>query len=240
MFSTAVKKPIYRSDTDGETETFIVDEWMPPLRKPSHRWHNICVLCLFALSCLLLGLSVLVHFHPKSATDQECLRRLNVASPVHDVFEYEDVQFDNAFWKPSPYKGKPTPDLESKWKDLWYYGSFGLPDTYLAPLNKSANGIEGNAWARTKSGDVLAGLEVFHNLHCLNLIRQYTHRFEYDYSDDPAFHGDEELVLADVTPFLHTNGPRGIQPDFDSQHRCPKYDRIIQWAKERQIMVEHP
>ncbi|KZL64566.1 hypothetical protein CT0861_06664 [Colletotrichum tofieldiae] len=235
----ASKTPTFQKDPD-ETEGFIIDEWMPSLRKPNYGWHNRCALCLFALSGLFLGLSVWVHFHPKSASDQQCLERLNVASPVHDVFEYEDVQFDNAFWKPSPYKGKPTPDLESKWKELWYYGSFGLPDTYLAHLNKSANGTDGNAWARTKSGDLLAGLEVFHNLHCLNLIRQYTHRFEYDYSDDPAFHGDEELVLADVTPFLHTTGSRGIQPDFDSQHRCPKYDRIIQWAKERQIMVEHP
>lgn len=135
-------------------------------------------------------------------------------APAHEAFEYEDVQLDNAFWKPSPYKGKPTPDLEAKWKDLWYCkststqttcvvsyhvhldGSFDLSDLSLPALNKSADGIKGDAWARTKSGNLLAGLEVFHNLHCLNLVRQYTHKEQYDYSDDPAFHGDEELVLA--------------------------------------------
>ncbi|TEA19128.1 Cyclochlorotine biosynthesis protein O [Colletotrichum sidae] len=176
-------------------------------------------------------------------------------APVHEVFEYEDVQFDNAFWQPSPYKGKPTPELEAKWQELWYYGSFDLPDSYLPALNKSADGVGGDAWARTASGSLLAGLEVFHNLHCLNLVRQYVHRDEYDYSSDPAFHGDAELVRAhvdhciealrirlqcasDVTPFLHTSGSKGNQPDFNSQHRCPKYDRIIDWAKKRQIMVE--
>ncbi|KAH0427185.1 hypothetical protein CcaCcLH18_09852 [Colletotrichum camelliae] len=111
-------------------------------------------------------------------------------------WEYEEVQFDNAFWKPSPYKGKPTPELEAKWKELWYYGSFDLPDSYLPSMNKSSGGIGGDPWARTESGNLLAGLEVFHNLHCLNLVRQYAHKDEYDYSNDPAFHGSPELVLA--------------------------------------------
>ncbi|WQF88134.1 Putative mycotoxin biosynthesis protein UstYa [Colletotrichum destructivum] len=210
---------------------------------------------LFAISCAILGLSVWLHVHPKQPTDQDCVRRLNAPSPVHDVLEYEDVQFDNAFWKPSPYKGKPTPELEAKWKELWYYGSFDLPSSALPALNKSPNGVGGDAWARTASGNLLAGLEVFHNLHCLNLVRQYVHKDDFDYSNDPAFIGDDEIVLAhvdhciealrirlqcyaDVTPFLHTNGSKGTQPDFNTQHRCPKYDRIVEWAKERQIMVE--
>ncbi|TQN63752.1 Cyclochlorotine biosynthesis protein O, partial [Colletotrichum shisoi] len=118
--------------------------------------------------------------------------------PVHDVMEYEAVQFDNAFWKPSPYKGKPTPELEAKWKELWYYGSFDLPSSALPALNKSPNGVGvgGVAWARTASGNLLAGLEVVHNLHCLNLVRHYVHKDDFDYSSDPAFIGDDEIVLA--------------------------------------------
>lgn len=37
-----------------------------------------------------------------------------------EVLEFEDVQFDNEFWKPSPYKGRPTPELEKRWHDLWF------------------------------------------------------------------------------------------------------------------------
>ncbi|KXH52320.1 hypothetical protein CNYM01_02136 [Colletotrichum nymphaeae SA-01] len=113
---------------------------------------------------------------------------MRYTAPVQDVLEYEDVQFDNAFWKTSPYKGRPTPELEAKWKDLWY------------SLNKTSHGTSGDSWARTKPGYLLAGLEVFHNLHCLNLVRQFVHRSEFDYSDDPAFHGGEELVLAVSAP----------------------------------------
>ncbi|OLN87595.1 hypothetical protein CCHL11_10099 [Colletotrichum chlorophyti] len=262
---------------DSESECFLSDDEAAKTTKFRHASgptvSERLALLFFFLGCTLFGASLWLHLHPKISTDQECARKLSFPSPVHEVLEYEDVQFDNAFWKPSPYKGKPTPDLEAKWKDLWYYGSFDLPDMYLPALNKSADGIGGNGWARTKSGNLLAGLEVFHNLHCLNLMRQYAHRDEYDYSDDPAFHGSDELVRAhvdhciealrirlmcsagkpnvqicysfqgidstiDVTPFLHTTGSKGIQPDFDSQHRCPKFDRIIEWAKEKQIMVE--
>ncbi|KAK1702202.1 uncharacterized protein BDZ83DRAFT_595764 [Colletotrichum acutatum] len=227
-----------------------------PAKKCKTSFENLSF-SFFWISCVFLGLSTWLHLNPAGPSDLECARKLNVLSPVQDILEYEDVQFDNAFWKTSPYKGRPTPELEAKWKGLWYYGSFDLSDEYLPALNKTSHGTGGDPWARTKPGYLLAGLEVFHNLHCLNLVRQFVHRSEFDYSDDPAFHGGEDLVLAhvdhciealrirlqcsaDVTPFLHTNGSRGIQPDFNSQHRCPKYDRIIEWAKQRQIMVDTP
>ncbi|KAK1526929.1 hypothetical protein CPAR01_13457 [Colletotrichum paranaense] len=79
-------------------------------------------------------------------------------------------------------------------------GSFDLSDEYLPALNKTSHGTGGDSWARTKPGYLLAGLEVFHNLHCLNLVRQFVHRSEFDYSDDPAFHGGEDLVLAVSAP----------------------------------------
>ncbi|KAF6832650.1 hypothetical protein CPLU01_06046 [Colletotrichum plurivorum] len=257
--------PVYAKEAgEAETEGFLSvhEEGQPGARRGrgcgarALQGSKLSTL-LFAANCAMLGLSAWIHAHPRPPTDQQCVRKLNAPSPVHDVLEYEDVQFDNAFWKESPYKGKPTPELEAKWKELWYYGSFDLPDSYLPALNKSADGIAGDPWAKTASGNLLAGLEVFHNLHCLNLVRQYVHKEEFDYSSDPAFHGSADLVVAhvdhciealrirlmcaaDVTPFLHTNGAKGNQPDFDSQHRCPKYDRIVDWAKKRQIMVESP
>jgi hypothetical protein len=43
----------------------------------------------------------------------------NLLAPVFDVVEYEDVQFSNTFYQPSPYRGKPTLELEKSWSDLW-------------------------------------------------------------------------------------------------------------------------
>ena len=128
-------------------------------------------------------------------------------APVFDVVEYEDVQFSNTFYQPSPYRGKPTPELEKSWSDLWKskyiriefmdgtnsevpVGTVDVPLEKLPALNKS---IEHN-WFYSTNGGVLAGLEVFHSLHCLDMVRQYTYKDEYDYSNNPTFQDDEEFL----------------------------------------------
>ena len=40
----------------------------------------------------------------------------------------------------------------------------------------------------------MGGLEVFHSLHCLDMVRQYTYKDEYDYSDNPTFQDDDEFL----------------------------------------------
>lgn len=37
-------------------------------------------------------------------------------------------------------------------------------------------------------------MEVFHQIHCLDFIRQYTYKDEYDYSALPSFDGSARLV----------------------------------------------
>ena len=104
---------------------------------------------------------------------------------MFDVVEYEDVQFSNTFFQPSPYRGKPTPELEKAWSDLWksktakriylsalltrgIVGVVEVPFEQLPALNKSQD----HPWYRSENGGVMAGLEVFHSLHCLDMVRQ--------------------------------------------------------------------
>ncbi len=116
---------------------------------------------------------------------------------------------------------------------------------------------------------------VFHQLHCLDLIRQYTYRDQYDYSKQPAFDGTPQQVrhvsygpgwaisgasgclcrlqhvdhcinslriylqcVADVTPYLTKRDPKrplGIDPDFNTQHKCRDFDKIRRWAAEHAL-----
>ncbi|UQC90394.1 uncharacterized protein CLUP02_15924 [Colletotrichum lupini] len=256
----------HERDLQAEEEAFFLDDdnMQLPAKKCKTSFETFSF-PFFWISCVLLGLSTWFHLNPAEPSDLQCVRKLHVLSPVQDILEYEDVQFDNAFWKTSPYKGRPTPELEAKWKDLWYYGSFDLSDEYLPALNKTSHGTSGDSWARTKPGYLLAGLEVFHNLHCLNLVRQFVHRSEFDYSDDPAFHGGEDLVLAVSAPQVQNFAlsdltglicwfasevdffysmliivSRHYVYDCSARLMCPKYDRIVEWAKQRQIMVDTP
>ena len=69
-------------------------------------------------------------------------------------------------------------------------GTIDVPYELLPGLNKSDDGN----WFRSDKGGILAGLEVFHSMHCLDMVRQYTYKDEYDYSDNPTFQDDAEFL----------------------------------------------
>ncbi|KAK4455388.1 hypothetical protein QBC34DRAFT_374227 [Podospora aff. communis PSN243] len=206
---------------------------------------------LFGAVCILLAAAV-----TRQPTDAECTARLSVWSPAFEAVRYEDVQFQNSFSQKSVYRGKPTPELEQAWLDLWNFGPMNIPFEKLKELNKSTE-VD---WQRTKpeSGHgVIGNLEVFHQLHCLDFIRQYTYRDQYDYSKQLAFDGTPEQVrehvdhcinslrihlqcASDVTPYLIKRDPRrplGIDPDFNTQHKCRDFERIHRWAKNHELKV---
>jgi hypothetical protein len=80
-------------------------------------------------------------------------------------------------------------------------GNVDVPLEQLPSLNKSK---EYN-WYYSENGGVVAGLEVFHSLHCLDMVRQYTYKDEYDYSDNPTFQDDDEFLRIVKFLILSTN-----------------------------------
>lgn len=67
------------------------------------------------------------------------------SAPAQSALRYENVQLQNQFFDESPYKGKPTPELEKRWQDLWlcteitHYSSFFFFLYLLAPLLTKPN-----------------------------------------------------------------------------------------------------
>ncbi|GJN83108.1 hypothetical protein PLIIFM63780_006656 [Purpureocillium lilacinum] len=179
---------------------------------------------------------------------------MSVWSPAFEAVEYQDVQFQNRFSEKSPYRGKPTRELEKAWLDLWNFGPVNIPLDKLSALNKSSDA----GWQRAKmdrGGGVVGSLEVFHQLHCLDLIRQYTYREEWDYSSQPAFDGTPEQHVdhcinslriylqctADVTPYLilkDERRPLGIDPDFCTRHKCRNFEKIQRWARDHELNTD--
>ena len=78
-------------------------------------------------------------------------------------------------------------------------GTVDVPLEKLPALNKSTE----HNWFYSENGGVLAGLEVFHSLHCLDMVRQYTYKDEYDYSDNPTFQDDDEFLRIVSCPASH-------------------------------------
>ncbi|KAH9894521.1 hypothetical protein F4778DRAFT_794563 [Xylariomycetidae sp. FL2044] len=211
---------------DAETSSFLTPTRARGRRRPltSNVTVKLTILAWIS-SFLFLTTALYWRIYPSSAhepTDLECTRKLHADSPLFEAIEYEDVQFDNGFWDANPYKGKPDPELEARWLALWDFGTFDVPRNRLPLLNKS----DDEPWVVSEKGGLMAGLEVFHTLHCLDMIRQHTYRDVYDYSDNLSFQDSPEFVriVTDKTPL-------GITPDFDTQHRCPNFGKIQKWAE---------
>ncbi|KAF4625989.1 hypothetical protein G7Y89_g12182 [Cudoniella acicularis] len=269
MFQATMQKSYHKvPDSDSETDSTYV-------RNLDWNWHSIwqkisllawiLSICLWA-TFLPLGL----HILRRGPDDKACSQQLSVWSPAFPAIEIVDRKFENSFFHASPYRGKPTANLEKAWDDLWngnapqfehqYYsltssslivGLVAFDEDKLPLLNKSKT----QNWRRAKDGRVLASLEVFHDLHCLSFIRQYTYRNEYDYSDNIAFGGGDEMIrehvdhcieslrlkiecTSDVTPYmevLSAQSPGGRQLDFDTQHRCRNFDNIREWYKRNTV-----
>ncbi|KAJ8120079.1 hypothetical protein ONZ43_g3123 [Nemania bipapillata] len=94
------------------------------------------------------------------------------------VVEYYDTDFENEFAHKTKYRGPPTPEIEAAWDQIWNLGSVEVPLDGPARLGKAHENLVHIDSDETRGYTGM--LEVFHQLHCLNLIRQYTWKDYYD------------------------------------------------------------
>ncbi|KAM3464465.1 hypothetical protein MY5147_009503 [Beauveria neobassiana] len=193
----------------------------------------------------------------------ECDKMTSPYSPVFNGgVEHWEGDFENTFNQTSKYRGPPTLELENAWEELWYQPGVGLTLDDIAKLNKTRAGvsfteIEGSD---PKNPTYASTLEVFHQLHCLSLIRQATwplRMFNESWHSYPWFLTDklggrmhvdhclESLRLslmcyADVTPVLAENNPMrptGLQLDFNVHHKCRNYDKLLEHVQAHGVDV---
>ncbi|KAI1472542.1 uncharacterized protein F4812DRAFT_464659 [Daldinia caldariorum] len=186
------------------------------------------------------------RFHGRAA----CIRETTTWSPAIDVVRYKDVIIEGDFLKKSPYRGAGE-SVDRAWDELWMVG--GVPiridDSELAILNKSAE----RPWTRipeSRGGGIAGYPEVFHQLHCLNMLRMAsypelyaTHSLFADHPPDTTrSHIDHCIEIirmqlqcsAEMTPVLTEDIPGRKFPaaDFRVTHRCKNFDELFTWTKE--------
>ncbi|KAI1309800.1 hypothetical protein F5Y03DRAFT_58243 [Xylaria venustula] len=227
----------------------------------SYRKLIILMTCA-ALFFFLCASMLLATFVSKKPTDEQCGIRTTVWSPANEAIEYEIIEPNNAFAHESPYRGPPSPELESAWDGLWLHGSIRFPEDKLPLINRTVdlgNNRTLKPWHDGKGG-YHAQLQVHHQLHCLNLIRQYTWRdWYFRHPEIVRMSGDmmasdvearmhtdhciEALRLAlmcngDTTPsitILNPNAPRGEMADFSPNKKCRNFEKIQEWSVKNQI-----
>ncbi|KAK1973907.1 hypothetical protein LZ30DRAFT_609511 [Colletotrichum cereale] len=210
--------------------------------------HISCLVVLQSFTIVLLLIYIGIGAKPNDAA---CARQLSPYSPYLESgdLEFEDFTDQNHLMQPSPYRGQPTPEVEEAWIRLWRVPPIHLPEDKLVALNKTpAENYE--HVSEELGGGVKGFLNVFHQLHCLNFVRQYTYRDTYDYSNVTTFRASKEIVRghvdhcietirhflmcqSDVTPVLFEKDlsrPSGSKSDFNIRRKCRSFEKIQAWT----------
>ncbi|KAF2098244.1 hypothetical protein NA57DRAFT_77036 [Rhizodiscina lignyota] len=206
----------------------------------------VAALCIFILSFLPGDL------------DQKCTARMFHWSPMIETFKYEWTSLDPSVQ--SVYTSPPSDEVEAAWDELWNYGAIGIDDDKVNLLNKS-NEVQ---WVHLDSdkprygGKIGALYEGYHRLHCLSLLRQYTFKDSYDFSDrrfwyqapDVLFEHVEHCIEnirsiihcnADVTPYLierdlHSD-MHHMRLNLNKSAKCRNWDNIMRYGRENTLPV---
>lgn len=218
-------------------------------RRLTQLWPWLLHAALLATSTLIL---LSTYLFPAPPTTAGCVDLTSSYSPARSAVGYKDVHFD-ANITGSPYVG-PTKTVDLKWGQV----NFGDQMVSAAEMSLLKKPLDSLQVTDPKTGEVgyRIGLEVFHQLHCLNMVRKATYP---DYQDDYA-NGDfgvpkDELrghldhciemlrmnlmCHADVGVItFHEMEGKGMWPDFSSWHVCRDYDAVRTWAVDRVVATD--
>ncbi|KAL3424515.1 hypothetical protein PVAG01_03796 [Phlyctema vagabunda] len=148
------------------------------------------------------------------------------------------------------YTGKPSPEIDRAWHELIWGRYFSISE-------EEANHLWGDqveAYRDRERSGFTGGFDMFHQLHCLNQIRQALHR---DYYPEHKIHGVVHLehcinhlrqaiqcaASTAVTPNVWMEGYHHEYVKSNVVHTCRKFEPIRDYVKERfngSLYVERP
>ncbi|KAK4455387.1 hypothetical protein QBC34DRAFT_432715 [Podospora aff. communis PSN243] len=222
----------------------------PP--KESHQRPSNASLTLLAFSLIVLFISSssFIQARNNRVTDDRCLRRMSAPSPALEAIRFEWTSLHEEF-QPDVYSGYPSLASEQAWAKLWDFGAFNVPLNLLAGLNKSSVDGDFRLVGEENGGGVGGLLEGAHQIHCLNLVRQYIYREHWDYSDLPSFNGGPKVrrhhvdhcvstlrmvltCLSDVTPIVFERRGGRIAA-VEAPRKCRVYSGLLDWVNQHSV-----
>ncbi|KAF2719683.1 hypothetical protein K431DRAFT_313933 [Polychaeton citri CBS 116435] len=173
-------------------------------RRPARLTFSVVNCILLCSSIIFVGaFTSRILASTLAVSGKSCIQRFSANSPVEEAIELDWVKFYDPF-TPDAYSGPPNDQVEAAWARLWDYGVFTVPLDKIALLNQSS--IDGTfRLVETERGiEVGALLEGAHQIHCVNLVRQYIYRGKRDYSGLPSFSGGKHVQRHHVDHCLNT------------------------------------
>ncbi|KUI64610.1 hypothetical protein VM1G_01049 [Cytospora mali] len=214
---------------------------------------------LLSMSITLFVLSICNRTARPS--DLQVTQQFSSYSPVAPTVEYETVRFNLTPMVDGPFVGY-GPDVDQAWDSIANdMGDQMISQDELDRLGLPRNSLKVTDPATGKEG-YRAAVEVFHQLHCLNLLRQYVYKDYYVNIYSDIDRDDEEgvkahidhcleairinlMCTADIGIFTFREYPEyGYEkgdywPDFSTLHTCRNFDAIHQWAIDNTVSWTH-
>ncbi|KAF5325795.1 hypothetical protein D9611_000059 [Ephemerocybe angulata] len=167
-------------------------------------------------------------------------------SPAEDVIEYETRVFHEGFGKGRTiYQMAPSPEVDAAWDDLYNFGVSRIPRSSADRLVNATRPIPGD------EDHYVVSLDVFHQLHCLNMLRKALHPEYYpDMRHDPNNLDDLHwghcleslrqslMCSADISPLVWqwVDRVKEVRLMGNIVHTCRNYDKIKDWALQRRVL----
>ncbi|KAG6915681.1 hypothetical protein DXG01_010470 [Tephrocybe rancida] len=171
-------------------------------------------------------------------------------SPAAKAVEYKPVRFQSSFFgdpndPPGVFGDAPSPEVDAAWESLYNFGISQIP------LEQAQQLVNSTLPTPLDSSKYLVGIDVFHHLHCLNMIRKALHPEYYP----PDSREDEEerqghlghcvnslrqslQCNADISPIIWRKlENKRILPRFDIVHSCRDFDKIREWGLGHRTVI---
>ncbi|KAK7044214.1 hypothetical protein VNI00_007936 [Paramarasmius palmivorus] len=163
-------------------------------------------------------------------------------SPAQDAVEYHITKF--AIGGDRRFHIRPSDELDAHWESLYNFGISRVPKSQAALLPNKTVTIPGD------EDHYIVELDVFHNLHCLNMIRKTLHSDYYTHMamnlNDNAEHMDhcvdwlrQSLMCAGDTSVIVWKWEESEQKNKfqgDVAHTCRDFDKLRQWGLEHTLL----
>jgi hypothetical protein len=179
--SSGETSPTLEEDDDGHDLFELKQQNLRSLQ--THRLRRLLATnsILFCVSAILLA-STYIRNTPST---MKFVEKFSSYSPAREAVKYVSGTFNATQGMDSGYVG-----TSNETEEMWNWVTVDIGDQMITPeelkiVNKPEDSIKTKDPKTGKEGYRI-GLEVFHQLHCLNLIRKSTYREKYDGKGDFA------------------------------------------------------
>ncbi|EPE30615.1 hypothetical protein GLAREA_03582 [Glarea lozoyensis ATCC 20868] len=220
-----------------------------------NRWRkNISILNISSFMGTIIASFICIKAINYQPTERQCDDNSYVWSPASDHISYSWSTEYVDLGTYTPYFDVVYKQVvEDEWNKIIPKHPISIPSSRLAELNQSTP-ADSPLWIRDPNNrdSVLALPQVFVDLGCLNFLRQWSSKFDHDYSYLKVFQDGDKTVndrahqclerlrhsiscWGDTTVILEFIDEPYTKVDFGTLHYCRDFDRIGQWIKENGV-----